>query len=83
MLRIYLIGCAILVSAILLNAIIQRFNIVGWYEFLNKLVSVGKITFSTLTIVDYLWLFLVYPLCLGYSYFIGEKLYEIWIGWVK
>jgi len=80
MLRIYLIGWVILFSAIILNIVIQRFGIMGWYEFLNKLQSIGKVTFSTMYVVDYLWLFVGYPLCLGFSYYLGEKLYELLIS---
>jgi hypothetical protein len=77
MLRIYLIGWVILFSAIILNVVIQRFGIMGWYEFLTKLQGIGKITFSTMVLVDYLWLFVGYPLCLGFSSYLGEKLYDI------
>lgn len=80
MLRIYLIGWVILFSAIILNVVIQRFGIMGWYEFLNKLQAIGKITFTTMYVVDYLWLFIAYPLCLGFSYYLGEKLYELLIS---
>jgi hypothetical protein len=77
MLRIYLIGWVILFSAIILNIVIQRFGIMGWYEFLNKLQGIGKITFTTMVLADYLWLFVGYPLCLGFSSYLGEKLYDI------
>lgn len=77
MLKIYLIGTMILFTAIILNIVVQRFGIMGWYEFLSKLQGIGKITFSTMVLVDYLWLFVGYPLCLGFSSFLGEKLYEI------
>jgi hypothetical protein len=52
----------------------------GWYEFLNKLQAIGKVTFTTMFLVDYLWLFIGYPLCLGFSYYLGEKLYELLIS---
>jgi hypothetical protein len=77
MFRIYLIGTIILFSAIILNVVIQRFGIMGWYEFLNKLQEIGKITFSTMVLADYLWLFVGYPLCLGFSSYLGEKLCDI------
>jgi hypothetical protein len=77
MLRIYLVGWVILFSAIILNVVIQRFGIMGWYEFLNKLQAIGKITFTTMVLVDYLWLFVGYPLCLGFSSYLGEKLYDL------
>jgi len=80
MLKIYLIGTMILFTAIILNIVVQRFGIMGWYEFLSKLQGIGKITFSTMVLVDYLWLFVGYPLCLGFSSFLGEKLYEILIS---
>ena len=80
MFKIYLIGTIILFTAIILNVIVQRFGIMGWYEFLTKLQGIGKITFSTMVLVDYLWLFVGYPLCLGFSRYLGEKLYELLIS---
>ena len=80
MFKIYLIGTIILFTAIILNVIVQRFGIMGWYEFLTKLQGIGKITFSTMVLVDYLWLFVGYPLCLGFSSYLGEKLYDILIS---
>ena len=79
MFKIYLIGTIILFTAIILNVVIQRFGIMGWYEFLNKLQGIGKITFTTMVLADYLWLFVGYPLCLGFSYYLGEKLYDLLI----
>jgi hypothetical protein len=77
MLKIFLVGTVILYAAIMLNLIVQRFGIMGWYEFLNRLMEVGKITFSTMVLVDYLWLFVGYPMCLGFSSYLGEKLYDL------
>jgi len=77
MLKIFLSGWMVLLVAIFLNVLVQRFHIMGWYEFLNKLQSIGKVTFSGMTVVDYLWLFLVYPLCLGYAALMGDRLYAL------
>ncbi|MBM3922029.1 MAG: hypothetical protein FJ340_02350 [Sphingomonadales bacterium] len=76
MLKIFAIGWCILVGAILLNGIIARAGIIGWYEFISLLTQKGSATFRLLRVVDYVWLFLAYPLLLGLSYKAGELLYN-------
>ena len=79
MIRLYIIGFSILIGAIVLNVIIQKLGIMGWYEFLGKLQEQGKAVFSTMRAIDYLWLFLGYPFLLGMSYLLGEKIYGLFV----
>ena len=53
----YIIGISVLLAAIVLNSIAIRLKIRTWYSFLNKP--------SKLKVIDYLFLFIVYPLTLG------------------
>jgi hypothetical protein len=72
MIKIFLIGWIILIVAILLNGMISKLGIMGWYDFLNLLVEKGMVIFETMRWKDYLWLFVIYPFLLGLSYKIGE-----------
>lgn len=55
----YIIGVAILVAALFLNAFATRLGIVTWYDFVKKP--------STARWFDYVWLFILYPALLGVS----------------
>ena len=55
--HIYVMGFAILVGALLLNVIATKLGIMTWYGFIEDRSSVR--------IIDYLWLFAIYPLLLG------------------
>jgi hypothetical protein len=76
MLKLFLIGWTILLSAILLNGIVAKLGLVGWYDFINMLIQKGSNTFDTLRFADYVWLFFAYPMLLGVAYKAGELLYE-------
>lgn len=65
MLRIYLIGSIILISAIVMNGVINRLGIMGWYDFLTAISQTDERAHARLRVVDGLWLFLVYPALLG------------------
>jgi hypothetical protein len=75
MLRLYIIGLAILVIAILANATVLKLGITSWYDFITSLTKNGSKAFSQLGIIDYLWLFVGYPLVLGCGYWVGDKIY--------
>jgi hypothetical protein len=64
MFKIYLIGLIILISAILLNLIASKLQLIGGYDFINKLMLQGKDTFTILRVVDFIWLFFLYPFLL-------------------
>ena len=69
MLRIYVIGLSILFVAIIANFFAKIIGISTWYDFLN---SFTDSTTSNFKLVDYLWLFFIYPFILGLGYFLGE-----------
>ena len=77
MAKTYLTGIIILIAAILFNGIIARLGITGWYEFLTGLSEKGSAMVSRLRIIDWLWLFVFYPLLLGLSAVLGEKIHTI------
>ena len=77
MLRLYIAGISILVVAILLNVLVQKLGVTGWYEFLIRLSREGKQTFSALRWIDYAWLFVLYPFLLGLAAWLGNKLYQL------
>jgi len=55
--QIYFTGVAILVAALLLNALAIQLHIVTWYDFVKKPSSARWF--------DYVWLFIIYPALLG------------------
>ena len=69
MIRIYVIGISILIVAIIANFFAKIIGISTWYDFLN---SFTDLTASNFKLVDYLWLFFIYPVILGLGYFLGE-----------
>jgi len=79
-LRTVLTGGVVLVAAIALNLAVQGLRIMGWYEFLSALSGEGTSVFGRMRWIDPVWLFLLYPLLLGYSARAGAWLAERWIG---
>ncbi|MFZ9214724.1 MAG: DUF7672 family protein [Sediminibacterium sp.] len=67
MIKIYILGLVVLVSAILFNGLASKLNLVSWYDFLNRAIASGSKVWQTLRFVDLLWLFIVYPMLLGLS----------------
>lgn len=62
----FLLGCAILV-----NAVIQVFGIMNWYDFL---MSIKKRSLpKRMTWMDVVWLFIGYPLVLGYVVYLSQN----------
>ena len=80
MIRIYIIGLAILVIAILANSIIVKLGINSWYDFIEQLTNSNVSNLKRATFIDYLWLFMGYPLVLGFGYWIGDKVYHVLFG---
>jgi hypothetical protein len=78
MLKIYLIGIIILVTAILLNGVINKLGVLGWYDFFNLLVDKETAPARKVRIIDMLWLFIAYPLLLGLAGLSGNYLH-IWL----
>ena len=75
MLKIYLIGIIILVTAILLNGVINKLGVLGWYDFINLLVDKETAPSRKVHILDILWLFIAYPFLLGLAGVGGNYLY--------
>ena len=75
MIKIYLIGIIILVTAILLNGVINKLGVLGWYDFINLLVDKETAPSRKVHILDILWLFIAYPFLLGLAGVGGNYLY--------
>ncbi|RNC85016.1 MAG: hypothetical protein ED556_10625 [Winogradskyella sp.] len=76
MLRLYIIGILILIIAILANAIAMKLNILTWYDYISVLTKSNSSEISV-RFIDYLWLFLAYPLSLGFGYWMGDYIYKL------
>lgn len=76
MLRLYIIGIAILIIAILANGIVIKLGIKSWYGFIELMSKQGLSAFNVLSFVDVLWLFIGYPIILGLGYWVGDKVYS-------
>ncbi len=75
MLKIYLIGIIILLAAILLNRVINKLGVLGWYDFINLLVDKETAPARKVRIIDMLWLFIAYPFLLGLAGISGSYLF--------
>ena len=64
-------GLMILIIAILANFLATQLGLKTWYDFLNQW---GK--GDALSLKDGLWLFVLYPLILGFSLLIGNMLWK-------
>ena len=74
MFRLYIIGVLILIIAILSNFIVSKLGVATWYDFLN---NIAKNEPNNYSIIDYLWLFILYPLVLGSGFFLGDLVYNL------
>jgi hypothetical protein len=77
MIKLYFIGLGILVIAIVANAVIVKIGIKSWYDFINLLAEHQMAAFGKIGILDYLWLFVGYPLILALGYLVGLKFHNI------
>ena len=77
MLKVYLTGIIILVSAIVLNVLSGLLGIAGWYDFLSGLSREGKVFLRQLGVLDYAWLFVLYPALLGLSALLADRLFKL------
>lgn len=75
--KTYIIGAVVLLAAIAFNVVVQRLGIMGWYDFLNGLMSEGRGVFRRVRAMDHLWLWLLYPLLLGLSARAGSHLADL------
>ena len=65
LLSIFLLGIGILLVAIVLNVIASRIGLLSWFEFIKNP--------SEATPLSYVWLFVVYPLGLGFTAYLLSK----------
>ena len=70
MVRIYIIGITVLLVAILANGVAKNFGILTWYDFIKSFSEESSKNFS---ILNYLWLFIIYPFLLGLGYLLGDS----------
>ena len=63
--QILLMGFIILAGAILLNIIASALGLQTWYSFLEE---------KSLSALDGLWLFVIYPLSLGFLGYLATKI---------
>lgn len=68
--KIFLVGWIVLLGAIVINGLAGLLKLTSWYTFLNNLNN-------NYSVLDYAWLFLGYPLCLGLIVLIIYKLLNI------
>lgn len=77
MLKVYIIGMTVLLIAILANALAGILGVMSWYDAIVSLQKNGAASLKQWKLMDYAWLFIVYPLILGAGGLIGMKLYEL------
>ena len=75
MIRFYLIGIAVLIAAVLATLFAEKIQCKTWYDFLKGLSNSSNY-WSVLKFKDVLWLFIAYPLLLGFGSFIGNLIYQ-------
>lgn len=64
--KIYLMGIVILVGALILNFLAKFLGLPTWYNFVAN---------PKLSPINILWLFVLYPFCLGLLVLIVKKLF--------
>ena len=74
--KILITGYCILITAILANILASFLNLLTWYDLYVSIIKTNFIiSLNSLSIVDTLWLFFIYPLLLSIGYIIGEYIY--------
>ncbi|TJY37384.1 DUF7672 family protein [Pontimicrobium aquaticum] len=77
MIKLYTIGIFILIVAIIANAIVINIGLKSWYDFIELLTNYEFTVFKEINVLDFLWLFIGYPMILSLGYVLGNKLYSI------
>ena len=75
MIRLYLIGITVLITAILATLSAEKIEYKTGCDFL-KGPSSSSSYWSVLKLKDVLWLFIAYPLLLGFGSFVGNLIYQ-------
>jgi len=77
MFRIYFCGLCVLIVAIIVNVLIKKIGILTWYDFGSIFLVSGLQSFMQVSLLSFCWLFIVYPFTLGLTYFLADKLYNL------
>lgn len=73
----WLIGLGILMIAILVNLLAAKWQLTTWYDFLSNTQKLGwKSAWLKLNILNAIFLFLIYPLILGYFAYLLFNLFH-------
>ena len=75
MIRLYFIGITVLITAILATLSAEKIEYKTGYDFLKGLSSSYNY-WNVLKFKDMLWLFIAYPLLLGFGSFVGNLIYQ-------
>jgi hypothetical protein len=75
--KLFILGWVVLVAAILANGLAALLGLKSWYDFISLLNEDGKRTFSLLSFMDYVWLFILYPLILGLTAYSVIRLIKV------
>lgn len=59
----------------MLNGVINKLGVLGWYDFINLLADKETVPAKKVGIIDILWLFVAYPFLLGLAGVSGNYLY--------
>ena len=62
-----------------MNVIVGKLGVSTWYDFGPNFYQKGFTAIKEAGFISCLWLFVLYPLCLGAGYIIGVKIYELFI----
>mgnify|MGYP001203463156 FL=1 len=76
MIKLYIIGLSVLIVAIIANVVVGKLGISTWYDFGPNLYQKGFIAIKEVGLLNSLWLFLLYPLCLGLGYLLGLSIFN-------
>jgi hypothetical protein len=77
MLKIYIIGIAVLLIAILANILTSVLGVISWYDAILSLQKNGINGLKQWRVIDYAWLFVLYPCILGAGAVLGNRLFEL------
>lgn len=78
--KILITGYCILLCAIIANIIANFILLDTWYNFIEEILKSNlKNAVKSLDIIDIIWLFFIYPICLSTGYLLGEKIYKIFV----
>jgi|TARA_B100001093_G_scaffold508406_1_gene570570 hypothetical protein len=77
MFRIYFCGLCVLIIAIIVNVLVKKIGVLTWYDFVTIFLDNGFQSLIQVGLLSFCWLFIVYPLTLGLTYFLADKLYNL------